>query len=99
MRLQDFDWNHGNTEKIKKRGFNPSEIEDFFMNSDPFIYTDQNHSLAESRFIGFGKYKSRNMFVVFTLRAVSGLLKIRVISARFAHQNEARKFYEKEDHD
>ncbi|MDD4973637.1 MAG: hypothetical protein PHY93_04765 [Bacteriovorax sp.] len=46
MKIEDFDWNVGNSEK-------------------------------------------------FTFRAIDGLLKIRVISARYAHKKEAGKFHEK----
>ena len=95
MKVKDFDWNHGNKEKIKKHGINSSEIEDFFLNFNPFIFTDQMHSDFEARFIAFGKHKRRNIFVVFTFRALEGSLKIRVISARYAHAKEAEKFYEK----
>lgn len=95
MKIAVFDWNHGNSEKIKKHGVSAHVIEDFLLNYDPFIYADQSHSGVESRFIAFAKYKNRNLFVVFTLRAVDGLLKIRVVSARYAHKKEERKFYEK----
>lgn len=63
---------------------------------DPLIYADQSHRVVESRFVAFDKYKNRNMYVVFiTFRAIDGLLKIRVISARYAHKKEAGKFHEK----
>ena len=95
MKIRDFDWDDGNNEKIKKHGVQRNKIEDFFANYDPFIYADQSHSLVESRFIAFNKYNNRNIYVVFTFRAVDGLLKIRVISARYAHEKEVGKFYEK----
>ncbi|MGZ3787686.1 MAG: BrnT family toxin [Bacteriovorax sp.] len=95
MKIEDFDWNHGNSEKVKKHGISSHDIEDFFANCDPLIYADQSNSLIESRFIAFDKYKNRNIYVVFTFRAIDGQLKIRVISARYAHKKETRKFYEK----
>jgi uncharacterized DUF497 family protein len=99
MKIEDFDWNDGNSEKIKKHGIQRYAVEDFFANCDPFIYADQSHSVVESRFIAFDKYKNRHMYVVFTFRAVDGLLKIRVISARYTHEKEAGKFYEKKTDD
>ena len=95
MRLEEFDWNHGNNEKIRKHGVKKQEVEDFFINGDPLIFADQIHSATETRFFAFGKSNDRNIYVVFTFRAVDGRLKVRVISARFAHKKEARKFYEK----
>lgn len=95
MKIVDFDWNHGNSEKVKKHGVHRQDIEDFLIIGDPLIYADQSHGLLESRFIAFDKYKNRNLYVVFTFRAIDGLLKIRVISARYAHKKEVRKYYEK----
>lgn len=95
MKIVNFDWDQGNSEKIKKHGINLSDIEEFFLGGDPFVFADSSHSLLELRFIAFGNYKNRNIFVAFTFRAIDGLLKIRVISARYAHKNEAGKFYEK----
>jgi len=95
VKIEGFEWSNGNSEKVKKHGLNALLVEDFFANSDPYVYGDDLHSATESRFIAFGKYQHRHMFVVFTFRVTAGLLRIRVISARYSHEKETRKFYEK----
>jgi uncharacterized DUF497 family protein len=97
MKIVDYDWNDSNREKLKKHGIGAFDIEDFFASCNPFIYADLSHSSVESRFIAFDLYKNRNMYVVFTFRAMDGLLKIRVISARYAHSKEIGKFYAKKN--
>jgi uncharacterized DUF497 family protein len=98
MMVEDYDLDDGNLLKLKKHGINFHDVEEFFTCGDPFIYADLSHSSVESRFIAFNAYKNRNLYVVFTFRAMDGLLKIRVISARYAHKKEAEKFYAKKDH-
>lgn len=95
MKIINFDWDHGNRDKIKKHGLNSNGIEEFFLRSDPYILADQRHSVEEARFIAFNEYRNRHIYVVFTFRAILGVLKIRVISARYAHKKEVLKFYEK----
>ena len=56
---------------------------------------DAETSQSETRFFAFDKVEDKILFVVFTLRAVDGVLKTRVISARFAHKKEWEKFYGK----
>jgi uncharacterized DUF497 family protein len=81
MKLTGFDWGYGNLNKVKKHGLEIELIEEF-LNSNPYILTDEKHNFLESRFIAFGEIHERS-------------LKIRVISARFAHKKEVEKFYEK----
>ena len=94
MKIEGFDWDFGNLKKIKKHGLEIDQIEDF-LNSDPFVWMDEGHSQFETRFIAFGGYEDKYLFVAFTLRAMGRVLKLRVISARYARKREMEKFYEK----
>ena len=94
MKLTGLNWDFGNFEKVKKHGLSHVDIEEFLL-SDPFILTDDRHNAAESRYIAFGKFKLKYLFVAFTIRAVEGELKIRPISARYANKREVEKFYGK----
>jgi uncharacterized DUF497 family protein len=92
IRVQGFDWDNGNTQKAVKHGLSIEQIEQFFQ-SNPYVYSDQKNSKKESRFLAFDKVGVKILFVAFTLRAIDGVLKIRVISARYAHKKEWNKFY------
>jgi uncharacterized DUF497 family protein len=93
MQISGFDWDEGNLEKIKKKI--PIEIvQNFFSTSSLKIVDDIKHSSTEMRFIAFGKYQDRDLFVVFTFRTYLGELKIRVISARYVHKKEREELYE-----
>ena len=82
-----FDWDEGNTEKIKKR-FALNEIETFF-EQDLLEIPDDTHSQYEERILAFGlDSNGRPMVVCFTERD----FKIRVISARYMREKEARKY-------
>lgn len=94
MKLVGLNWDFGNLEKVRKHGLSHEDIEEFLL-SDPFILTDKRHSSAESRYIAFGKFKEKDLFVAFTIRAIEGELKIRPISARYANKKEVEKFYGK----
>ncbi len=58
---------------------------------------DETHSDEEPRYIAFGYYEDRFLFVVFTLRVKDKSLKFRVISARYARAKEIKRLeaYEK----
>lgn len=94
MKIQGFNWDKGNIEKVQKHGLTIEEIENFLENN-PLIYPDAENSQSETRFFAFDKIEDKLLFVVFTLRAVDGVLKARVISARYAHKKEWEKFYGK----
>ena len=93
MNISGFDWDHHNTEKVQKHGLTIRQIEEF-LHGDLFIRPDDLHSNDETRFIVFGKYFNRYIYVSLTIRAVGGVLKFRVISARYANKKEIGKFYE-----
>ncbi|MBY0416094.1 MAG: BrnT family toxin [Bdellovibrionales bacterium] len=94
MRIESFDWDNGNLEKLKKHKVSVEIIEDFLTNYEVNCFADYKHSIVELRFIAFGKYKDRDLLVVFTFRANFSVLQIRVISARYVHKKELRKLYE-----
>ena len=87
-----FQWNAGNSEKIRERhGVAQGECEEVFFNQ-PFLLTfDETHSQDEPRYFGLGQTTAgRLLLVVFTIR---GEL-IRVISARDMSRKE-REVYER----
>lgn len=94
MRIQGFDWDKGNSDKVKKHGLSIVEIESFILNN-PLIYPDQKNSDSEARFFAFDHFNGKLLFVSFTLRAIDGVLMMRIISARYAHKKEWEKFYGK----
>lgn len=87
MRIRTFIWDRYNIEKCQKHGLDISLIEEFLL-SDPDTVWDEAHSVSETRFIAFGKFSGRFMFVVFVLRVSQRRLKFRVLSARYARKNE-----------
>ena len=93
--VSGFDWDDGNLEHCRKRGFSLSEIEDLFANP-VVVLPDTGHSEVEIRHRAVGKTKhGRAVFVVFTIREWGGRRYIRPISARYMHKAEIES-YEKE---
>lgn len=92
VKIQGFDWDKGNLNKVQKHGLTIREIENFLGNN-PLIFADTSSSKSETRFFAFDRVGEKILFVVFTLRAIEGVLKTRVISARYAHKKEWEKFY------
>ncbi len=90
-----FDWDAGNRTKCRKHGLTPLEIEDFFKLESLYIAPEIKHSQKENRYLAAGRSKKgRPMFVIFTLREITGNLLIRPISARYMHAKEAKKYEE-----
>jgi len=88
-KLNDFEWDLGNIDHIKKHNFKIKECEDSFLNKPLFISEDKSHSQAETRYKLMGRSsESRNLILVFTIRRD----RIRVISVRDQNKNE-RKLY------
>ena len=96
MRIEGFDWDLGNIDKIKKHGLPIKQIEEF-LNSDPYVWMDEKHLGQESRFIAFDQFNSRPLFVAFTIRAIGRTLKFRVISARYGRKKEMERFYARKE--
>ncbi len=97
MRISAFIWDDCNTEKCQKHGLALSQVEDFLL-GQPTLLDDECHSEKEQRYIAFGYFEERLLFVVFTLRIKDTTLKFRVISARYAREKEIKRLneYEKE---
>lgn len=94
MKISSFDWDEGNLFKLQKHNVPMAAIENFFTTTDFKIVSDEKHFMVEPRFIAFGKYLERQLYIVFTFRSFQGILKIRVISARYASKKELRKLNE-----
>ena len=85
--LTGFEWDAGNLKKVSERV--PVEIveESFFLN--PLVKKDEIHSLLnEQRYLLICLDLERPVFLSFTVRKE----KIRVISARYMHQREVKKY-------
>ncbi len=97
VRISAFIWDEYNSEKCLKHGLSLAQIEDFLL-SQPTLMDDDTHSDQETRYIAFGYFEDRFLFVVFTLRVQNKKLKFRVISARYARAKEMKRLeaYEKE---
>ena len=73
-RIAGFDWDEGNRAKCQKHGVSVEEIEALFLESDPFIGADVEHSKDEDRFFAVGNAAGfRLIFVIFTIRQREGL--------------------------
>jgi uncharacterized DUF497 family protein len=96
VRISAFIWDENNSEKCLKHGLSLAQIEDFLL-TQPTLIDDESHSDKEPRYIAFGYYNDRFLFVVFTLRVNDKKLKFRVISARYARAKEIKRLenYEK----
>lgn len=83
---EGFEWDKGNRGKIEKRiGVDVAEAA--FLGG-PLVGTDQDHSEAEQRWFLVNQVGERHVFLIFTLRGK----KIRVLSARFMHAKEVKKY-------
>jgi len=80
--------------KPQKHGVSLEIIKKFFL-QEFLVLNDPKHSDKESRYIAFAQVNDRNVFIAFSVRAIGGILKFRPISARFAHDDEMEKLYEK----
>ena len=86
------DWDVGNLEKCQKHGVTLSEIQDLF-DTAPFTGPDTDHSLEERRYFAIGPNRSgRPIFVVYTLRVVDGVERVRPVSARYMHRKEIERY-------
>lgn len=95
MIVSGFEWDAANLAHCRKHGIDRSEIEDVLRGA-PAIHADPAHSLGEQRLKAIGRTMAgRYDFIVFTLRASGGALRIRPISARYMHRKEI-EHYEQE---
>jgi len=90
MNIAGFDWDAGNWPKCGKHGVSRAEIEQVFQSSpgvmsDPFPQEPRMRAIGKTR---AGRY----VFVVFMVRGVDGVPKLRPISARYMHQKEINHY-------
>ena len=87
-----YEWDVGNLDKCQKHGVTIAEIE-FVLDHEPFLYPDYGHSGAEERTIAVGANRiGRPVFVVFTVRTLSGRELVRPVSARYMHRKEIERW-------
>lgn len=85
--LRGFDWDSGNVSKVKER-VDLDVVEHAFF-CDPLFAEDELHSTGdEKRYVMVCLNLLKPVFAVFTLRQQ----KIRVISARYMHKREVKKY-------
>jgi uncharacterized DUF497 family protein len=90
--LGGFDWDDGNCAKCQKHGVTLEAIESLF-ESEIALFPDPSHSQVEERQKAIGKTsEGRFALIVFTLRTVQGVDRIRPISARYMHQKEIETY-------
>ena len=86
MKIAGFDWDNGNWPKCGKHGVSREEIEQMLL-GEPAVMVDP--CSGEPRMRAIGKtLTGRYVFLVFMLREIDGLTKLRPISARYMHQKE-----------
>lgn len=84
-KLEEFEWDKGNLEHIKKHKVDYRECEELFSNKPLIILGDEKHSVYEERFKIFGKNnEGRFLALVITVRKN----KIRIIMARDQNKKE-----------
>lgn len=88
-----FEWDKGNIDKnFLKHKVTNKEAEEIFDNKRKFIFEDEKHSLAEKRYMIWGKTDNhRRLVVFFTVRKD----KIRIISSRDMDKKERREYEKK----
>ena len=98
-RIAGFDWDEVNSAKCQKHGVSIEEIEALFLEADPIIGDDVEHSEQKDRFFDVGNAVSfRMIFVIFTLRQRAGLITLRPVSARYMHRKEIERYAQKISH-
>jgi len=94
VKIHGLNLDDGNLKKLQKHGVSIEIIKKFF-SQEFLVLNDPKHSEKETRYIAFAQVNGRNVFVAFSIRAIEGALNFRPISARFAHDDEMEKLYEK----
>lgn len=87
--FKDFEWDDGNRGKVSKRMDIPIAESAFL--GEPQILFDAVHSKIEPRWFLMNRVDSQHVFLVFTLRKN----KIRILSARYMHAKEVKKYAQK----
>lgn len=83
--IEEFEWDEGNFEHIKKHKVTYVDCEEIITNRPLLINEDKTHSKLEKRFQALGQTNDgRLLFIAFTIRKN----KIRIISAREQNRKE-----------
>lgn len=87
---EGFDWNDGNTPKVRTRhDVEPGECEQAFFGGPLLLWADPTHSQREERWRALGRtLGGRTLHLVFTLRGPN----IRVVAARDMNRKERREY-------
>ena len=89
-RTDGFEWDMANVQKVSRRV--DLQIVEAAFNEQPLFLPDEKHSTEdEQRYQLVSINVPRPIFVIFTLRQS----KIRVISARYMHHQEVKKYEKK----
>ncbi len=88
-RMEGFEWDEGNRQKVRRR-MELEEAQAAFL-GEPLVWLDERHSAIEPRWFLMNRVGKRDLFLIFTVRGD----KIRVISARYMHEKEVRKYGKK----
>ena len=86
MKIAGFDWDGGNWPKCGKHGVSREEIEQVLLGT-PAVMPDPYPDEPRTRAIG-KTAAGRYVFLVFMVREIEGLTRLRPISARYMHQKE-----------
>mgnify|MGYP001546827054 CR=1 FL=1 len=86
MKIAGFDWDAGNWPKCGKHGVSREEIEEV-LSGTPAVMADPHPDEPRMRAIG-KTTAGRHVFLVFMLRKIDSLTKLRPISARYMHEKE-----------
>ncbi len=90
-KIEEFEWDKGNLEHIKKHKVVYTECEEVFSNLPFLVNEDRTHSKFEERFQALGQTNNRRLlFISFTIRKN----KIRVVSARDQNRKERARLNE-----
>jgi uncharacterized protein len=84
--LDGFEWDAFNVLKVESR-MDPMIVESAFK-GNPLMGEDQIHGSSEKRWFLINRVFARHVFAIFTIR----IKKIRVISARYMHKREVKKY-------
>jgi uncharacterized DUF497 family protein len=81
-----FEWDEGNVHKIRKRI--DQTIAELAFSGSPYVAFDDIHSREEKRWFLINRVFENYVFLIFTVRNRL----IRIISARYMHRREAKKY-------
>jgi uncharacterized DUF497 family protein len=84
--IKEFEWDKGNLRKVTRR-MSIETAEAAFI-GNPRIRFDHEHSRIEERWFLINKVMEKWIFLVFTVRKEV----IRIISSRFMHAKEVKKY-------